>query len=325
MSSSGDTEHPWPSASVDNSRGRRRRNQRAIAAAIVALAVVVSVAITVSWMWPKKSPFDVKMCRVDGCGQLGRKFVSSLADGQDVENEFPYQVVFTDEAGFINCGGSMINDRWILTSAHCLYNGTALRSPDSIKVSVGVQFTLETASSAIGVEDYWLHPKYNKTLSSKNDIALVKTNRSISESSRRPVNPICLPLEEMNSTDVKVAAISGFGSKDEIFPIQNTLRNATVNIMSNELCLGNFTDSYDESSMICAADIKSGQGSCYVDLGGPLVIKNSDGSFVLKGINSFGQGCGHKGAPEVYTKVSAYLEWTCKTIVENGVDHFVVL
>lgn len=63
---------------------------------------------------------------------------------------------------------------------------------------------------------------------------------------------------------------------------------------------------------------KGGKDTCQGDSGGPLAVKNSTGSYILKGITSYGTGCGRRNIPGVYTRVSAYLMWTCRTMLNNG-------
>lgn len=46
------------------------------------------------------------------------------------------------------------------------------------------------------------------------------------------------------------------------------------------------------------------------DSGGPLIYQDRiSGRFQLHGITSWGDGCGEKGKPGVYTRVSAFSDW----------------
>ena len=67
-------------------------------------------------------------------------------------------------------------------------------------------------------------------------------------------------------------------------------------------------------------DLRGGQDTCQGDSGGPLAIKNANGSYVLKGITSYGAGCGRPDTPGVYTKVSHYMMWTCRKMINNGLN-----
>lgn len=46
-----------------------------------------------------------------------------IVGGYDAENgEFPYQVSLQTKKHF--CGGSILNEKWILTAAHCVHRFT---------------------------------------------------------------------------------------------------------------------------------------------------------------------------------------------------------
>lgn len=276
-----------------------------------------------------KQPYDVDVCRVKQCGQSGPDFIGNRISGGRYtrKDEFPFQVAFSFPPDWLNpiwCGGSMVNDRWILTSAHCLVG----ENVEDIRVSVGVLQASEVAESAIEIENYWVHPSFTEGRSRKHDIALVKTIRSIKDSSKHFVSPICLPYEDIDPKDVFRAKVSGFGRTQDLLH-SNKSRTASVNIVSDGLCEQLYTESpkvFDSTHMICAGDMKGQQDTCYSDTGNPLVVKNKNGSFILKGITSFGASHGlyecepRADTPGVYTKVSRYLDWICETMANNGLD-----
>lgn len=56
--------------------------------------------------------------------------------------------------------------------------------------------------------------------------------------------------------------------------------------------------------MLCAGDIYGGRDACQGDSGGPLVSNN-----ILVGVVSWGNGCGGRRKPGVYTDVSLLRDW----------------
>ena len=64
--------------------------------------------------------------------------------------------------------------------------------------------------------------------------------------------------------------------------------------------------------MVCIGFIDGGKDSCRGDGGGPAVC---DG--VLHGIVSWGDGCGKKYRPGVYTKVCEFNRWIAEVMASH--------
>ena len=60
----------------------------------------------------------------------------------------------------------------------------------------------------------------------------------------------------------------------------------------------------DPKTMVCAGDMKGGTDACQGDSGGPMVCIGKDKEPYLRGVASWGFGCGRPGMPGVYAKVN---------------------
>jgi len=85
-----------------------------------------------------------------------------------------------------------------------------------------------------------------------------------------------------------------------------------VTVWSNEECkpaIHTYSPlSLSPSSWICLKP--SDSSTCSGDSGGPLAIRNEDGTSTLLGLTAFGtdRECSVQ-RPQVFTRVSSYLEW----------------
>jgi secreted trypsin-like serine protease len=80
-----------------------------------------------------------------------------------------YQVTFRTIMTLHWCGGSIINNRWVLSAAHCLDQ----RAASSITVVAGTN-TLDAGGAFHPAQAIRIHPSYNR-VTFANDVALLQT------------------------------------------------------------------------------------------------------------------------------------------------------
>ncbi|XP_037792948.1 venom serine protease 34-like, partial [Penaeus monodon] len=134
-----------------------------------------------------------------GACQCGVANPTRIVGGEEVQpaHKYPWQIGLKYEGGNgYWCGGAVINDRYILTAAHCLFDSEGNQeSAEGLVVGVGDHLMSSTsddvaATELISVEKVILHPQYNKQ-TFDNDIALLKLSKVLTFSTE--VRPVCLP------------------------------------------------------------------------------------------------------------------------------------
>lgn len=194
-----------------------------------------------------------------------------IVGGRPTEpHDYPWMTALAYK-GRLLCGGSLINDRYILTAAHCvqeyylnlkylnskywkgnlktLYlffvsadaNSTAL-----IRVILGAH-KLDSLNSTTGVQKRNVskvirHPDFIiETFN--NDVALLKLDKPVQFT--QTVSPICLPQSSVMDYAGRTAVATGWGrlketrdndteTVDDIYP--SSLMQVEVDVLTNDLC-----------------------------------------------------------------------------------------
>ncbi|XP_046402907.1 trypsin-3-like [Ischnura elegans] len=122
------------------------------------------------------------------------------------------------------------------------------------------------------------------------------------------VSPIALPAEGEELDAGTMVVISGWGYLSEEGPNAKFLQKVTVPVYDqNECVLAYKTSNGITDQMFCAGVKEGGKDACQRDSGGPVVTDDK-----LYGIVSWGLGCGGRGYPGVYAKVSSMKAFIAK-------------
>lgn len=229
-----------------------------------------------------------------------------VGGGSSTSGSWPWQVALYKEGDY-QCGGALINDKFILSAAHCFYHAQNEYWVARMGTTRRGNFP-SPHEQLVRVEKISLHPDYvdNGFI---NDIALLKLEQSASFSDY--VRPVCLPKTEPKEGEM--CKVTGWGQLFEVgrvFP--DTLQEVELPVISTEECRRRtlFLPLYKiTSGMLCAGLKDGGRDACLGDSGGPLVCPESNNKYTLQGITSNGYGCARPGRPGVYTKVHHYVPW----------------
>ncbi|KAM7385866.1 hypothetical protein PAMP_001917 [Pampus punctatissimus] len=204
------------------------------------------------------------------------------------------------------CGGVLIESCWVLTAGHCI------QSRKDMQVVMGTLSLSEDepTKQTLEVEEVIRHENYRETREAVyNDIALLrlKGTDGVCAKETQFVKTACLPEAEL--ADGIECTISGWGATETSELGSDHLLEANVLLINQEKCSeSTIYGKVLDNSMLCAGHLQGGVDSCQGDSGGPLTCKHSD-AHVIYGLVSWGDQCGQKNKPGVYSRVTHFLDW----------------
>ncbi|XP_031354805.1 melanization protease 1-like isoform X2 [Photinus pyralis] len=159
-------------------------------------------------------------------------------------NEFPWvaQLLYDDKRR-VRCTGSLINNRYVLTSAQCVSNNQNLvgvRLGDFNRTSVEdcVHHTIFGEECSEPVQEFEIdeiipHPKFNKS-TSEDDIAVIRLSHNAQYTDY--IRPICLPIPGSRDIGDKELALSGWGILGRLQNITEVKKKILASFVGLEEC-----------------------------------------------------------------------------------------
>jgi|GEM_PF-2487406 len=275
----------------------------ALLLALLALPAAPSPALASSGSKPPETIQDIPAGPFTERPQPG-----AIVGGRAARNgAWPWQIALFQRGRFI-CGGSIVNERWVVTAAHCVERAPA----SDFQVLAGTN-DRTSGGTRVAVAGVVVHPRYNRK-TEDNDIALLNLASPLRQ---RPIGLITPAQESRFAAAGTRATITGWGATSEGGGTPRRLQEARVPIRAQAYCRRSYGANAITARMLCAGRNSGGVDSCQGDSGGPLVVQNAAGGWLLAGVTSWGEGCARPNRPGVYTRVSQFNDWI-RSHVEGG-------
>ncbi len=216
------------------------------------------------------------------------------------------------------CGGTIIDEYWIISAAHCL------EGVDAEQMRVVASTSTLTGAAMNGqimeIAQIIVHENYESD-PINNDIALIRLQNPIDLSTPKAKSvPMITKNDENNGlTNPGISGlISGWGTLTYQGNAPDSLQAVEIPIIHNDTANTWFKESIEQGeignwvvneTMIAMGLEKGGISGCHGDSGGPFVVKNGDNEWALAGITSWGNICGGAKQASVYTRVAFYEQW----------------
>ncbi|XP_071576061.1 trypsin-like [Temnothorax nylanderi] len=238
---------------------------------------------------------------------------SSQIPGPDIqapEGAYPYIVSLHAYSQHF-CAGSILNERWIITAAHCV---EALSFANYISVKAGKHNlrSNEPNEQTVKVSQGFVHEKYGGVVGPY-DIGLLKLASPLKLTNRVQAIELAPPESDPSGE----AWLAGWRSTSNNIPgMPAILEHFQKEYVDRDVChesvLRLTGSSPVHETNVCT--LHDEISDCIGDSGGPLVSYNGQKP-VLTGIVSWGiMPCSTPGAPSVYTRVSKFNDWIAQKI-----------
>jgi len=257
-----------------------------------------------------------KFCR-DDCGLRGAVQGRVIGGVEAEAHSWPWSVALLRFGGYF-CGGSLIDEQWVLTAAHCIYGREdqaafmeAVLGEHDRKVDEGTEQKFQ-------LEKIIAHKNYSqRTLD--NDIAMIKLKKKVVLKKVARGNPdkvglVCMPKQGEDANIKDLCFITGWGKTKSDGESSTILMEAELPTVTNGKCRkqnSKWGGTEITKNMLCAGQEPGTKMSgCHGDSGGPYVCTNNGRKWTLTGAVSWGSArCDRSEKYTVFARVSEFRDW----------------
>ncbi|XP_006621327.2 trypsin-7-like isoform X2 [Apis dorsata] len=213
--------------------------------------------------------------------------------------EYPFVVSLQNNGTFFGhqvehfCGGGIVGEKWIITSAQCALSVQA----KPFHVRAGTSRYYEGGDN-YGVQSVAIHPAFN-AINYDYDVGLVELSDRITYDNTK--QPIKLPKTHSMIDDDSLVLVLGWGASRLLGPVSNELLYTTMRKINNRDCEEASDGDLLTNRMFCA--LSDTARPCIGDSGSPLIFQGA-----LFGITSWSRSCEWQ-YPTVFTAIAEVKDW----------------
>ncbi|KAG7156333.1 trypsin-1-like [Homarus americanus] len=252
------------------------------------------------------------VCKSYTCGTVNRS--GRVVGGTPTSaGKYPW-LVSLFYRGKLYCGATLINNRYLITAAHCVKR-VNLNNVKIVLGSYNKTDVHEPSRQVRKVGTWWAHQLFDRR-SYNNDIGIIMLNEEVEIT--KHVRPVCLPVSGDGNYTGLTGIVPGWGRLSENGYPSEVVHEVKVPIISNEECKKKkYRPSEITDNMMCAGYDEGKIDACQGDSGGPLLLDTGKNIEII-GVVSWGQGCARAKYPGVYTRLEKYMDFVNSKIYDQG-------
>ena len=229
----------------------------------------------------------------------------------------------SDPSDPLVCSGSLINDRWVITSARCVCGRNIDINSLSLRINkLHTCVVEESMEIDIFASEIYCHPGYNNSDDKETDLALIRMSSLIQKEELNNTLPLCIKTDHTGK--FRFYTTYGLGNPRQVVHDGAVLSPAFVSLSSKSGCFREFSKEgidYKNNAGVFCTSVDT-DGKCVGNPGSAVFsFDGTSGSISFVGVISrFTKVCGNSQSHTANINIQGndVLQWIDNTIAENN-------